>query len=107
MAITDEEVAMRRLASVQPCPLDSGGSASATTIARVSVRRGSARIRLRITAATALILGLCAIVAVAAVQMRGSPGPSREPLAVLGHHVHDRRLTGGRPPRALWGRLVL
>ena len=28
-------------------------------------------------------------------------------LVVLGHHVHDRRLTGGRPPRALWGRLVL
>jgi hypothetical protein len=28
-------------------------------------------------------------------------------LDVPSHHVGDRRLTGGRPPRALWERLVL
>lgn len=29
------------------------------------------------------------------------------PLAVLSHQVGDNRLTGGRPPRALWGRSLL
>jgi hypothetical protein len=31
----------------------------------------------------------------------------RERLAVVTHHVVDRRLIGGRPPRELWRRRVL
>ncbi len=38
---------------------------------------------------------------------RDAPGPLGRRLAVVAHHVVDRRLIGGRPPRELWRRRVL